>query len=236
MSETVSGGKKLLPVRRLLLIALAVVFLFLVALAGALWSKGVNGLSSEISAMKQQIASLNAQVQQDRKGEVQSQLIGVQQQLSSLKLEIDAVKKLAVGAHQTEIASLVSQVTHHQQSIDAMNAGIRAQLARLEALEQGIKTRAAEKALDAVQGNSPQKPPVRRSRVTASRPAPFVVTGVERRGDTTFVAILPKGAQTLDAVRLMAPGDVIAGWQYESAYDTQAIFRVAGRTQRLSVQ
>lgn len=232
MSTPELAAKKALSKKLLILTAVVVVVLPGCVVA-AMWSKAVNGLSSEISIMKQEIATLKAQTQENRPDEWRAPLDEVKHQVAALKQGVDTLKTDVTRQVQTDTA-FASQVTLQQQVIDVLNTGSRDVLTRLTALEQGVKTRVAEKALDAVQRKDMPKQQVRRS-VTLGN-SPFAVTAIEHRGDRTFVAVLPEGAQSLDAVRLVAAGEAIGGWQFESASGNQAVFRVAGKTQLIPVQ
>lgn len=63
----------------------------------------------------------------------------------------------------------------------------------------------------------------------ASRQAPFVLTGTERRGTLSYAAVAPRGYTRLSQVALLGEGESVAGWTLISAGHEQATFRVNGR-------
>lgn len=68
------------------------------------------------------------------------------------------------------------------------------------------------------------------------RNAPFVLTGVERRGAESWAAVAPKGYSSLSQIALVGEGEAVAGWTLVRAGYGQATFRVNGRTVQLNVQ
>lgn len=61
-----------------------------------------------------------------------------------------------------------------------------------------------------------------------ARNAPFVLTGVEKRGQSP-AAIAPRGYSSLSQVALVGEGETVAGWTLVSAGYGEATFRVNGR-------
>lgn len=76
--------------------------------------------------------------------------------------------------------------------------------------------------------------PMPKPRVKAPRPPepPLSVLGVETRGRTRFVSVLPTGARSLSAVQLLQPGESLDGWQLREIQRDQAVFQVAGHGDR----
>ncbi|BDG86440.1 plasmid transfer protein [Citrobacter koseri] len=84
-------------------------------------------------------------------------------------------------------------------------------------------------------GNSAKKP--ERSVRRAAVEAPFVLTGIERRGGQMFVVVIPRGNTQISAMRLLSPGDGMLGWTLRSIRDNgTAVFSVNGAEQSLQVQ
>lgn len=84
-------------------------------------------------------------------------------------------------------------------------------------------------------GNAAKKPdrPVKRAVVEA----PFVLTGIERRGGQMFVVVIPRGNTQISALRLLSPGDGMLGWTLRAIRDNgTAVFSVNGTDQSLQVQ
>jgi len=230
MSTPELAAKKPMP-KRIFAFLVGVIVILLGCAIAFMGGKAIDDLSSDISTMKQEIAALKAQSQDNNAAAWVVPVDEIKRQVAALKQSIDTVKTDASRKAQAE-PLLATQVTSQQQAIDELDTATRDVMARLTALEQGLKTRAAEQSLAVVQRkDSPKK-----RRVASAGNAPFVVTGIERRGDRTFVAVSPKGAQNLDAVRLVAAGEAVGGWQFESASGNQAVFRVGGTTHRIAVQ
>ena len=59
--------------------------------------------------------------------------------------------------------------------------------------------------------------------------APFVLTGVEKRGAESWAAIAPRGYSNLSQVALVGEGETVSGWTLVSAGYGEATFRVNGR-------
>ncbi len=85
--------------------------------------------------------------------------------------------------------------------------------------------------------NRAVKKPFRSARARAvPLPAPFILTGIERRGGQVFAVVAPRGADSLSQMQLLAPGDSAWGWTLQSAQGNEALFSVNGRQQRLTAQ
>ncbi|EBZ0369712.1 Tat (twin-arginine translocation) pathway signal sequence [Salmonella enterica subsp. enterica serovar Typhi] len=69
-----------------------------------------------------------------------------------------------------------------------------------------------------------------------SRYAPFVLTGTERRGALSYVAVAPRGYTSLSQVALLGEGESVAGWTLIHAGHEQATFRVNGRPVQVRVE
>ena len=65
--------------------------------------------------------------------------------------------------------------------------------------------------------------------IQQARTAPFVLTGVEKRGAESWAAIAPRGYSSLSQVALVGEGETVAGWTLVSAGYGEATFRVNGR-------
>ncbi|HHT8253710.1 TPA: plasmid transfer protein [Citrobacter braakii] len=84
-------------------------------------------------------------------------------------------------------------------------------------------------------GNSAKKP--ERSVRRAAVEAPFVLTGIERRGGQMFVVVIPRGNTQISAMRLLSPGDGMLGWTLRAIRDNgSVVFSVNGAEQSLQVQ
>lgn len=67
--------------------------------------------------------------------------------------------------------------------------------------------------------------------------APFVLTGIERRGGQMFVVVNPRGNSQISAMRLLSPRDGMLGWTLWAIRDNgTAVFSVNGVEHSLQVQ
>lgn len=66
--------------------------------------------------------------------------------------------------------------------------------------------------------------------------APFVLTGVERRGVGSWAAVAPRGYSGLSQIALIGEGEAVAGWTLVSVGNGKATFRVNGRVTDLKVE
>lgn len=79
-------------------------------------------------------------------------------------------------------------------------------------------------------------PAINAKPVAIKHTAPFLLTGIERRGGMVFAAIAPLYTSSLSDVALMTVGESRQGWTLLSAAGQQAQFSVAGTTRTLSVK
>jgi hypothetical protein len=67
--------------------------------------------------------------------------------------------------------------------------------------------------------------------------APFVLTGIERRGGQTFAVVIPRCVSQISAMRLLSPGDSMLGWTLRSTEGSgAAVFLVNGREPRIQAE
>ncbi|WAH60977.1 hypothetical protein LZ023_16325 [Pseudomonas silvicola] len=162
---------------------------------------------------------------------------------------------------QATLQAQLRDLSSQQEAVTASQAANRQQFDRLEAAvaEQaqsaanvpGSEVFAAwQQRLDKVEGDlahvqtqlaakaqplpRAEPVPMPKPKVRAPRPAPppLSVLGVETRGRARFVSVLPTGAHSLSAVRLLQPGESLDGWQLREIQRDQAVFQVAGHADR----
>nr|WP_310615720.1 plasmid transfer protein [Pantoea cypripedii] len=73
----------------------------------------------------------------------------------------------------------------------------------------------------------------RSARHTVTPAAPFVLTGIERRGGQTFAVVIPRGASQISAMRLLSPGDAMLGWTLRSTEGSHAAFFMVNGSEHL---
>ena len=158
------------------------------------------------------------------------------------QVQLDAVRKSLEAWSAKGLSEAVGQVRH---SIDELNDSQTALQSRQAALEQSVTTlqnppqkpqqhTAEPKAAAPVKKPAPAKP--HRAVNIVAHKAPFVLTGVEKRGTESFAAIAPSGFSSLAEIRLIGEGQTVNGWTLIHASYGQAQFRVNGRLTTINVR
>lgn len=156
--------------------------------------------------------------------------------------QLDAVRKSLEAWSAKGLPEVVSQVS---QSISELNDSQTALQSRQAALEQTITAlqhppqKAQQAAAEPKPAPEVKKPapanPHQAIKIVA-RKAPFVLTGVEKRGAESFAAIAPVGFSSLAEIRLIGEGQTVNGWTLVRAGYGQAQFRVNGRLTTINVR
>lgn len=142
--------------------------------------------------------------------------------------------KPALVALQQKIEALDKQQSEQAASVAALKTGLSSVQEQVRSLNQPPVNVAA-----VVPAVTPGVVAVKKkSTPKAQRPvtAPFVLTGIERRGGIAFAAIAPQSATQLTEIALMEPGETRQGWTLLAISGQQAQFRVAGQTRTLTVR
>ena len=163
----------------------------------------------------------------EQRSEVRSTLTAVQQQLDHLE-HAQATHTAAQTSTEQAMQQVHAQVDGLTVRLDHMPdetfwAGLET---RLGPLESSVATLQA--AQRSVPERSDSRTPVAAKKLSAPPSPPFSILGVERRGETRLVAVLPTGHHSLSAVQLLAPGEQTLGWQLRTLRAGQAVFEVAG--------
>ena len=206
------------------------IILLTVSLTGSLIALVVMGRQvSDLKTLEQQaatLASLPAAVQSA--GEQQSALRTSVSQLQ----EAGNDNTRAVTQLQSRVGSLEHDVQQSRAELDEINR--KAELTQ--------KTPAPEKPRTSTGAVPPRvgaavKKTDRSARRTVTPAAPFVLTGIERRGGQTFAVVIPRGVSQISAMRLLSPGDAMLGWTLRSTEGSgAAVFLVNGREHRIQVE
>lgn len=201
-------------------------------LDAAFRSGQIGQLSANVAVMKKKLKTLEKQV---------AALEPVQDKISSLSSE---QLKLSTRVSQLSDAGLSDQqsVQQLQQQLGQLSQTVQTSASVIELLKQ--QTVAASKAPEAEKASpqpsqkaaaSPKK--AKRSVRHAAMPAaPFVLTGIERRGGQTFAVVIPRGVDLISSMRLLSPGDGFMGWTLRALEGKAALFSVNGNAVRLQVQ
>ncbi|MEY8772781.1 DUF2275 domain-containing protein [Erwinia sp. ACCC 02193] len=150
-----------------------------------------------------------------------------QQQIAALQAALKAAQSSPALA---TLQQAVGDLSAARQSMQAQLSGLDAQLNALQATSK--KTPEAD-TTPAVKKPAPAKP--HRAAMKVARSAPFVLTGVEKRGTTSFAAVAPQGFSDLSQIRLIGEGQSVQGWTLISAGYGQAQFRVNGHLTTVNV-
>ncbi|MGX9256372.1 plasmid transfer protein [Pantoea ananatis] len=201
-------------------------------LDAAFRSGQIGQLSANVAVMQEKLKTLEKQV---------SALAPVQDKISSLTSE---QLKLSTRVSQLSDAGLSDQqsVQQLQQQLGQLSQTVQTSASVIEVLKQ--QAVAAPKAPEPEKASpqpsqkaaaSPKK--AKRSVRHAAMPAaPFVLTGIERRGGQTFAVVIPRGVDLISSMRLLSPGDGFMGWTLRALEGNAALFSVNGSAVRLQVQ
>ncbi|WP_291968407.1 hypothetical protein [Candidatus Symbiopectobacterium sp.] len=181
-------------------------------------SQGSTAASAEtVAALQSDVTTLSAGLQDTRKnlGEVQQRLSAAAKQAGSDEAVRQSLRTLqdAQQGLETRLNALTEQLTAlktHPAPATPVAAPVK-------------KTEPAAK--------KPRPADTRRAApsLRVARSAPFVLTGVETRGNDSWAAIAPRGYSSLSQVTLVGTGETVAGWTLVSAGYGEATFRVNGR-------
>lgn len=210
-----------------------------VALAGIL-ALGYTAFTLGISNLDERLTRLESQGSTAASAET---VAALQSDVTTLSTGLQDTRK-NLGEVQQRLSAAVKQAG----SDDAVRQSLRA----LQEAQQGLETRlsALTEQLAVLKSQpapaTPVAAPVKKTEPAAKKPlpadtrraapslrvartAPFVLTGVETRGNDSWAAIAPRGYSSLSQVALVGEGETVAGWTLVSAGYGEATFRVNGR-------
>lgn len=186
--------------------------------------KSVQVLSAEVSQLKSVLQG------SPDIAPLQAQLTTLQQQFDASRRQLgDMADKPALAALQQKIEVLDKQQREQAVSVAALKTGLSSLQEQNRTLNQ--RPTSAAVAPDAV---VVKRKPTQKTQRPAT--APFVLTGIERRGGVAFAAIAPQSATQLTEIALMEPGEIRQGWTLLAITGQQAQFRVAGQTRTLTAR
>lgn len=195
---------------------------------------GVTDLDTRLSRLEAQdntatttetLSTLQLQV-----STLQAGLVDNQQRVATLQKETEA----RTGPPQ-ELAYLEASATRLQQAQQEMQIRLSALAEQLNALKAvpAAATPAPEKTPTEVKKQLPVKS---RSMAVVAHHAPFVLTGVERRGAESWASVAPRGYHSLSQIALIGEGETVSGWTLVRAGYSEATFRVNGHLTVLKVE
>lgn len=190
--------------------------------------KSVQVLSTEVSQLKTALQG------SPDIAPLQAQLTTLQQQFEASRMQLGGMAdKPALTALQQKIEVLDEQQSEQAASVAALKTGQSSLQEQVRALNQ----RPANAGV--IPDVTPDAAVVKKKTThKTQRPAtaPFVLTGIERRGGIAFAAIAPQSATQLTEIALMEPGETRQGWTLLAITGQQAQFRAAGQTRTLTAR
>ena len=191
--------------------------------------KSVQVLSAEVSQLKTALQGT------PDIAPLQALLTTLQQQFEASRIQLEGMAdKSALAVVQQKIVALDKQ-QHEQVTLAAeLKTGLSSLQEQVRTLNQrpaNVATVVPAVKPDAV---AVKKEPTHKTQRPVT--APFVLTGIERRGGIAFAAIAPQSATQLAEIALMEPGETRQGWTLLAITGQQAQFRVAGQTRTLTVR
>lgn len=187
--------------------------------------KSVQLLSAEVSQLKTVLQGTPDITP------LRAQLTTLQQQFEASQMQLGGMAdKPALAALQQKIEVLDKQQSEQAASVAALKSGLFSLQEQVRSLNQ----RPANVAAVTSGAVMVKKKPTPKAQRSVS--APFILTGIERRGGIAFAAIAPQSATQLTEIALMEPGETRQGWTLLAITGQQAQFRVAGKNQTLTVR
>jgi len=195
--------------------------------------------SGQFSQLSASVANLEKQVteQEQRfavKADVTEGMKTLAEQVSAQADKNQQVSREVNDDRQT-ILRQEGQLAALQSDIDGAKTRIQALVDQRERTEKTAPVSAHTSAETPKTKRSSTKKSLRSAR-TVPLAAPFILTGIERRGGQIYAVVAPKGATSLSDMQLLAPGDSAWGWTLSSAQGSEALFFVNGTQQRLTAR
>ncbi|EPH4535704.1 Tat (twin-arginine translocation) pathway signal sequence [Escherichia coli] len=210
-------------------------------LALYLTGRGMVEMDTRLTTLEQQqgerLTPASLAPLQSRLNELETKL-----QTESARLAQLARQPVLTESQQTQLTALPASL----EQIQAAQKSLSLRLDTLAVLAEKSQSRAVQsespsasgtekkdvsgtKEVPSVVQNTARPVTARSDSSRASRQAPFVLTGTERRGTLSYAAVAPRGYTSLSQVALLGEGESVAGWTLLHAGHEQATFRVNGR-------
>jgi len=151
-----------------------------------------------------------------------------EQQLSTLSTGVKATQAAAAQA----IAGQDEMIT----KTDILQKALDAQKLRIDTLESwkaAWSQRADTPSTKTAPASGGSPPTVKKPSKPRVLKPPFTLVSIERRGGQAYAVILPQGEEGWAQLRMLSPGDSLAGWTLVNASGNQAEFQVNGQVRRL---
>ncbi len=195
--------------------------------------------SGQFSQLPASVANLEKQVaeQEQRFAGKNDVTAGMKTLAEQVSAQADKNQQLSreLTDDRQDILRQEGQLATLQSDIDGAKTRIQALVDQRERTEKAAPVSAHTSAETPKTNRSSTKKSLRSARIVPPA-APFILTGIERRGGQTYAVVAPKGATSLSDMQLLAPGDSAWGWTLSSAQGNEALFSVNGIQQRLTAQ
>lgn len=212
------------------------------SLDAAFRSGQMSQLSGSVSTLEEKSLKYDRQLESLSSGllSATNQMASYQDDLSKFSRTLndfsseEQAQRTAIDGHSERVDTLSTRLFQLEERVATMlrTENHNAQNSQKQATQPVTKGKAPAKS---GAGNSAKKP--ERSVRRAAVEAPFVLTGIERRGGQMFVVVIPRGNTQISAMRLLSPGDGMLGWTLRAIRDNgSAVFSVNGAEQSLQVQ
>lgn len=208
------------------------------SLDAAFRSGQMSQLSGSVSTLEEVSVKNGKQLESLSAG-----LLSVTNQMSSYKNDLSKFSSTLNGFSSEEQAQRTA-IDGHSEQINAFSARITQMEERVAGLIKAESNNVKNSQKQVTREKTPVKSGAAntakkrdRSVRRAAVEAPFVLTGIERRGGQMFVVVIPRGNSQISAMRLLSPGDGMMGWTLRAIRDNgTAVFSVNGAEQSLQVQ
>ncbi|WGC20690.1 plasmid transfer protein [Enterobacter ludwigii] len=208
------------------------------SLDAAFRSGQMSQLSGSVSTLEERSVKYGKQLESLSAG-----LLSVTNQMSSYKNDLSKFSSTLNGFSSEEQAQRTA-IDGHSEQINAFSARITQMEERVAGLIKAESNNVKNSQKQVTREKTPVKSGAAntakkrdRSVRRAAVEAPFVLTGIERRGGQMFVVVIPRGNSQISAMRLLSPGDGMMGWTLRAIRDNgTAVFSVNGAEQSLQVQ
>lgn len=201
------------------------------SLEAAFRSGQLSQLSSSVASLEKHVAEQDGRFA--LKDDVSESIKLLSGQISSLS---DTAGEIAHDSAENRqiILRQDGQLNSFQSSLDTVQSAIQTLNKFKASFEKSVASRPAVTATEEKKQKSNIAKKTQRSARTVPLAAPFILTGIERRGGQVYAVVAPRGSTTLSEMQLLAPGDSAWGWTLRSTEGNEAFFTVNGIQQRLT--
>ena len=173
--------------------------------------------TEEAKARAQDAAALDSKL-----GAIDRRLDSIAQQPPSVSESRFASSSRTLEARLARVEQSLS-TTPVRQDLAALNE-------RVTTLEARVKSQVSRPSL-----KSPDHTQPAHQQQEPSEPPPFTPIGTEMRGGVQFLSLMPPGAHSSTEIRLLHCGDSEGDWTLQAIEGKSAVFRIHGRTQRITL-